>query len=245
MPNIRLVLEYDGTLFHGWQKQQGLRTVQTALHETLELVLREKIAELRGASRTDVGVHARGQVVNFLVEREPDLTSLKHSVSSLLKGEVAVLDAEIVPDDFNARYGAKCKQYTYAILNRRQPPVLDKNRVWHVSADLDLERMRAAARELVGEHDFRSFQAADCSAQSSVREILESELTGVPPCLCYRVVGTGFLKQMVRTIVGTLVDLGRGKSVCPSMEAILAARDRSKAGMTAPACGLCLDWVKY
>jgi tRNA pseudouridine38-40 synthase len=155
-----------------------------------------------------------------------------------------VLKAEVVPDDFHARKSASRKQYTYTILNRSAPPTLDRGRVWHVWGDLHVTRMQAEARRLVGEHDFSAFRGQDCEARSTVKTIFSSEVTAAPPYISYRVIGRGFLKQMVRIIVGTLVDMGAGR-LERSMDEILAAGDRALAGQTAPPQGLCLDWVEY
>lgn len=246
--NIKLVLEYDGSGFSGWQSQPGLRTIQTELERVLSTVLRVPVHPLYAAGRTDAGVHAHGQVVNFFLERaesEIDLMRLAHSVSSLMRGELAVLSAQIVPSEFNARSDARSKQYTYTLLAREAPAVLHYGRAWHVGARLNLALMREAAADLVGSHDFSSFRANGCTAKSPVREIISSDLIEQGDLLLYRVVGTGFLKQMVRNIVGTLVGIGRACPTLVSMPELLRRRDRRHAGMTAPAHGLCLDWVKY
>lgn len=245
MPNICLTLEYDGSAFHGWQKQAGLRTIEGELHRVLEMVLRVAIPHVSGSGRTDAGVHARGQVVTFEVPQTPDLDELSYSVNGIFRGELAVIDAKIVADDFHARFDAKRKQYTYTIYQRKAPPVMERQYVWHIRSPLPLERLKEEVKSLIGLHDFTSFRGAGCTADSPVREILESELTLDGAYLRYRVVGTGFLRQMVRNIVGTLVDLGREKLDLKSMREILEARDRNKGGTTAPPQGLCLDWVGY
>ncbi|RIL07651.1 MAG: tRNA pseudouridine(38-40) synthase TruA [Proteobacteria bacterium] len=250
--NICLIIEYKGAAFHGWQKQapeQGLRTVQSALEDVLRTVLRCEIGELTTAGRTDAGVHARAQVVNFKVERSleelPEMRVLSHAVSNILRGELSVLRAMPVSADFNARRDAISKQYSYLMLLRPSPAVLDRGYAWHISAELDLELMRREASQLLGKQDFRSFQGAYCQAKSTEREILESELIYDPPYLTYRVVGTGFLKQMVRNIVGTLAGLGKGRLKYATIGEILQQRDRKAAGVTAPAFGLYMDWVRY
>jgi tRNA pseudouridine38-40 synthase len=245
LPNIRLIIEYEGSRFHGWQVQPGLRTIQGELQRVLEMVLRKKVGVVRASGRTDAGVHAKGQVVNFHFPEVPDLYLLTHSVSSILRGELAVLSAEIVADDFDAQKNAVSKQYIYTILNRIAPPTYDWGRVWHIGRKLDVQKMIKEAEVLVGEYDFGSFRGKDCSAKSAVRRIIESEISSENDFIYYRVVGTGFLKQMVRIITGTLVALGRGFPKLEPMREILMARDRSRAGETAPPQGLCLDWVKY
>lgn len=244
VPNIKLVLEYNGAGFCGWQAQPGMRTVETELRRVLEVVLREKIGPIQASGRTDSGVHARGQVINFKLENAPDLGRLARAVSSLLRHEVTVHSAEIVPDDFHSRRSARSKQYTYTIYTRNCPPVLDRERVWFVPRKLDLAAMKAAATQLIGLHDFSSFRDSECGAPDPEKEIFESELRVDLPYLYYRVVGDGFLKQMVRNIVGTLVAVGDGR-LALSIPELFAARDRKLAGVTAPAHGLCLDWVSY
>jgi tRNA pseudouridine38-40 synthase len=243
--NIKITIEFNGAGFSGWQVQPGQRTIQGELQRVLETVLRQPVRGLMASGRTDSGVHARAQVANFKVEQEPDLRRLCPAVSSLMRGELALLDAQIVPEDFDTRSATRCKQYSYSILSRPAPAVLRATQVWHVSARLNLPFMQAQARVLEGRHDFTSFRAADCRTKDSIRQIFSSELLCIDELLVYRVVGDGFLKQMVRNIVGTLVSLGRGRHPFPDMQAILAQRDRAAAGPCAPAHALCLDWVAF
>lgn len=245
MPKIRLLIEFDGRRFHGWQRQPGLRTVHDELLRALRLVLREDVPSLHASGRTDAGVHARGQVVCFDCSQSPDFHRLKHSVSSILRGELAVLDADLAPPFFHPQRSALAKVYRYTILHRRAPPALDYGRVWHVVRNLDLEKMQMEARVIEGRHDFSSFRGRGCEQASPVKEIFSSEVTLSQPYIYYTVRGSGFLKQMVRNIVGTLVGLGDGRLELKSMQEILDARDRRMAGLTAPACGLCLEKVEY
>jgi len=245
MPNIALVLEYDGSGFHGWQRQPGVRTIEEELLKVLRMVLREEVSAIYASGRTDAGVHARAQVVNFHVEKEPDLHQLMHSISSLFKSEISVLEAKIVPDTFHSRKSAKAKQYTYTLWHRECPPVLDRGRSWYIRPPLDIEKMQHAAKALMGKHDFTSFRASGCGSKNPVKEIFESEVIYADPYVYYQVIGSGFLKQMVRNIVGTLVGIGKGSLDECSMEKILELKDRRFAGVTAPAYGLCLDWVSY
>lgn len=245
MPTVRIVLEYNGARFHGWQLQPQVRTVQGEVERAIATVLRETPSRVIASGRTDRGVHARAQVAHFSCQCEPNLDALRLGVSSILRGEVSLLRAEIVPDTFDARSLVVSKQYTYWILNRSVPPVLDEGKVWLVTANLNVSQMQAQAQVLQGLHDFSSFRGAECDAQTPVKEILESEVLHVPPYILYRVVGRGFLKHMVRIIVGTLVECGRGAPECQDVAQILAARDRGCAGLTAPPQGLFLDWVQY
>lgn len=245
MPRIKLIVEYDGSGFHGWQKQGELRTVQTELHRVLSVVLREEIGTLHVAGRTDAGVHARGQVVSFVCSATPDLRRLAQGVSHYLHKELAVVSAEVASNSFHPGRDATHKQYTYTILNRSAPAVLDARRVWHVHKQLNRKVMQEFASELVGEHDFSSLRDSECCATSPVKTIYSSELVDSGDLLYYRVIGSGFLKQMVRNIVGTLVYAGRGMLKVNSISELLALKDRRQAGVTAPAHGLTLDWVSY
>lgn len=245
MPKVRFVVEYDGSKFHGWQKQPGLRTIEAELERVLSMVLRERITPVYSSGRTDSGVHAKGQVVTFRVSEVPDLFVLGASVSNILRGELSVVAAEMVADGFRVREDAVSKQYTYTILFRNSPAVLDRGRVWHVTPKLNVDLMKEEAAALIGLLDFSSFRGAGCKSESPIRKIFESEVVLDGEYIYYRVVGEGFLKQMVRNIVGTLVDLGKNRLALKSIKDILAAKDRRQAGMTAPPYGLCLDWVKY
>lgn len=245
MPIIKLIVEYDGAGFHGWQKQPGMRTVQSELERVLSVILRKPIGPLHASGRTDAGVHARGQVVSFRTDDVPDRWRLMHGVSHLMKGELAVVSVEVEADDFHPGRSAFYKQYSYRILNRAAPAVLDARRVWHVALPLNLEVMRLCAQSLVGEFDFTTFRDSQCTARSPIKTIYRSELDTVGDTVVYRVIGSGFLKQMVRNIVGSLVDVGRGRLKVDTFAGILEAKDRRCAGVTAPAHGLTLDWVSY
>lgn len=245
MANIRLDIEYDGSSFHGWQQQPDVRTIQEELHKTLELVLGEKIHTLYSSGRTDAGVPAKQQVVNFFVDQEPDLRKLTHAVSNLMKREVAVTNAEIVSDSFHSRTSALAKRYVYTILYRSAPAVLDYGRVWQIGSKLDIEKMAKEARGFEGKKDFSSFRCSGCSSNSPVKTIHLSELTQEGDYLRFEVIGSGFLKQMVRTMVGTLVEIGKDSLKLKSILEVLEAKDRKQAGVTAPAFGLLLDEVFY
>ena len=247
MPNIKLILEYDGTNFSGWQYQPNLRTIQGEITKAIETVFHEKIHMVHASGRTDAGVHAIAQVASFNTSHEePDLRKLIFGVSSILRGEVSIKSAEIVSDDFHPRRSAKDKQYRFVILNRPAPPVLDNGRVWHIAQKLDIELMKKEAATIVGVRDFKSFQGHSCQAKSTIKEIYESEfIIDDFPYLTYRVIGSGFLKQMVRNIVGTLVAIGKGTIKNKTILDIIEERDRRCAGPTAQPQGLFLDWVRY
>jgi tRNA pseudouridine38-40 synthase len=243
--NIKLIVEYDGAGFHGWQKQPELRTVQGELEKAIATVLRSPISPLHAAGRTDAGVHARGQVVTFKVDADVDLFRLSQGVSHLLKGEISVISAEVVPDDFHPGWNSTRKLYAYRILVRPTPAVLDARRVWHISQQMDLGVLKRCAQVVVGTHDFSSFRDSTCTATSTVKTIFSSDFSLEGDILVYRVIGDGFLKQMVRNLVGTMTDIARGRIRDRTMEEILAAKDRRLAGVTAPAHGLCMEWVSY
>ena len=245
MPTLKLVIEYNGKNFHGWQRQPDQRTIQEELWRALSIVTRQTISPLRASGRTDAGVHAKGQVVSFKLPLSTDLGKLSRGVSHLLRGEVTVCSAEEVPDDFHPGIDATHKQYSYRVLNRDTPPVLNAHTTWHIPHHLDIERMREEARYLIGEHDFSSFRDSGCTATTAVKTIYDITIEKQGPELIFYVVGSGFLKQMVRNIVGTLTDIGRGRIRDKTILDILQKRDRRVAGVTAPAHGLTLDWVSY
>lgn len=245
MAQVRLIVEYDGRGFHGWQKQPLLRTVQSQLEETISVILRKPVGTLYAAGRTDSGVHARGQVVTFRVEEPPDLWRLSQGISHLLKGEVTVVRADMVDDNFHPGFSSTHKQYTYRVLNRPSPAVLDRHRLWHVSKALQIDRLQEWAMQLEGEHDFSSFRDSGCTNTTPVKMIYHSRVTQEGDVVVYTVIGNGFLKQMVRNIVGTLVDMSLGRLKVGSFSDLLDLRNRRLAGMTAPPHGLCLEWVSY
>lgn len=245
MHNIRLVIEYNGSAFHGWQKQESMRTIQEELHKNLEIVLRQKISHVQASGRTDQGVHARAQVVNFFVPELPDLDRLRYAISSLMRPELNVHLAEEVPADFHSLRSALAKTYVYTIYNHDVPPVLDYGRVWFVRDPLNITLMQERARELEGIHDFKSLQASGCGVKKTSKEIFKSEITSRSPYVVYTVTGSGFLKQMVRNIVGTLVEYSKGEGKTKSFAELLQLKDRTMAGPTAPPYGLCLQNVYY
>jgi len=245
VPNVKLIVEYNGRGFHGWQKQPNLKTVQSELERVLKIIVRSPMGPLHAAGRTDAGVHARGQVVTFRVDDPPELWRIANGVSHLMKGELAVISAEIVPDDFHPGISSTHKQYSYRILNRPTPAVLESHLMWHIAHRLDMELMQQQLSALIGEHDFSSFRDSSCTAKTPVKTIYNAHLTSTGDVITFTVVGSGFLKQMVRNIVGTLTDIGRGRLLDRTVQQVLEARDRRVAGVTAPAHGLTMDWVSY
>jgi tRNA pseudouridine38-40 synthase len=240
---LKLIVEYDGTDYHGWQIQPDSPTIQGVLEDAIRRMLAESV-RVAAAGRTDAGVHAAGQVVSLKLQRAVPADTLLRGLNALTPRDISIRDAMVVPDDFDPRRAARSRVYVYRIWNARWPSPFWRRYAWHVAHSLDIERMRAAAAGLVGEHDFASFQAAGCDADNPVRCVLRSELASAGPLLTYTIEATAFLRHMVRNIVGTLVEVGDG-SRAPDVSALLAARDRTAAGPTAPACGLCLSRVNY
>jgi tRNA pseudouridine38-40 synthase len=243
---LRLTVEYDGEAYQGWQLQPGGPTVQSVLEQALATALREPV-RVRGAGRTDAGVHARGQVAAARVTQVPaDLTKLQKSLNALTPDDVAVRAIEVVGDDFDPRRQARSRAYEYRILNAAAPSPFWRRHAWHLPRALDVDAMAAAAAVLVGEHDFAAFRAADAeTVRSTVRRAFVSRIDREDELLVYRIEATAFLKHMVRNIVGTLVEVGSGVRHASDLAAVIASRDRGRAGPTAPPHGLCLVAVRY
>ena len=244
---LRLTVEYEGTRYLGWQLQPGGPTVQGELERALAIVLREKV-RVRGAGRTDAGVHAAGQVATAPLSRAPaDLGRLCRSVNALLPDDIAVRDLALVDDAFDPRRHARSRVYEYRILNAPAPSPFWRRWAWHLMVPLATDAMDAAAHLLEGEHDFAAFRGADAkeTPRTTVRRVLESGIHHAPPLLVYRVQATAFLKHMVRNVVGTLVEVGSGARPPEALAEILAGRDRTRAGATAPPHGLTLVEVRY
>jgi len=241
---IKLTLEYDGTDYVGWQVQPNGPSIQAALETALATLLKQEV-RVTGAGRTDAGVHALGQVASFQTERAIPLKAFFAGTNGLLPKDIAVVAAEEVGSDFDARRSARGKHYRYKVVNRRARAPLERRYAWEVFLPLDLERMRAAAAPLLGVHDFGAFRASDCEARNAVRELRRLEILRQGETVMFEVEGSAFLKHMVRNLVGTLVEVGLGRREPGSIEALLASRNRTLAGATAPAHGLCLVEVRY
>ncbi len=245
MQRWRLLLEYDGGPFVGWQRQANGISIQGLLEEAIVRLSGEERTVV-GAARTDAGVHALGQVAHVDLEKEMSPERLAAGLNAHLRPyPVVVLEARRVGPDFHARFSAVRKSYLYRILARRAPPALERGRVWHVPPDLDAERMHDAAQALVGRHDFTSFRAAECQAKSPIKTLDLLHVRRVGALVEVRAVARSFLHHQVRTIVGTLVQVGLGKEDVGWPARVLAARDRRLAGPTAPACGLFLERIDY
>lgn len=245
MPRVKLTLAYDGGPFMGWQRQDHGPSVQEALEAALERYCGVEIP-VQAAGRTDSGVHALGQVAHADIPRDDPPTKICDALNALLRPHpVAVLAAEIVDDGFSARFDAVARAYLYRILNRRAPPTLERGQVWHVTRPLDIEAMQAGADRLIGHHDFTSFRAVQCQSKSPVKTLDVLTVARVGEEVQVRARARSFLHHQVRNIVGTLAEVGYGRWTADDVTAALAARDRSAAGPTAPAEGLCLVRVYY
>jgi tRNA pseudouridine38-40 synthase len=244
---IKLILAYEGTRFVGWQVQPNGLSVQAVLEEALLRLTGRKLA-LRAAGRTDSGVHARGQVVCLPDPGTLEPDELRKALNHLLPEDVAVLSAEPVAPDFDPRGAVVGKHYRYTIYNHPVRPVFERRFSWHLRRELDLPAMRRAAACLLGEHDFSSFRASGCESSHPIRtldRIRWHRPEGQDRLVILEVWGRAFLKQMIRNLAGTFAEIGRARRSADEMSAILAARDRRRAGQTAPACGLCLIKVYY
>ena len=245
MTNFRLLLEYDGTDFEGWQVQGARRTVQGCVVAALETIVGVRV-QLTGSGRTDSGVHAEGQVASVRLDTRLDAAALQRALNGNLPDDVAVRAVDVVADDFDARRDARSKHYRYRIWNHPVRSPLRARRAWWVRGSLDLDAIRKAAPALVGRHDFASFQAAGSEVETSVRTLSRVDVSGVPGDeIVFDFEADGFLRYMIRNLVGTLVEVGRGTRDADEIVAILEARDRAAAGVTAGAHGLTLVSVEY
>jgi tRNA pseudouridine38-40 synthase len=251
MTTFKITLSYDGTEFVGWQRQANGASVQALIEDAVR-ALDERDVTVTAAGRTDAGVHALGQVAAFAIAREMTPATLIRALNARLPPAVRVLSAEEAPSAFHPRFGARAKTYRYRIWNGEVLAPFEAAYAWHVPGRLDIDAMRAAARLLEGRHDFAAFQAAGSDVESTVREIFSSQIVeggssiGVESALlCYEVAGDGFLRHMVRIIVGSLVEIGRGREPAEWLGGVLASRDRAAAGPTAPPQGLFLVRVEY
>jgi tRNA pseudouridine38-40 synthase len=245
MPRVRLLIEYDGTPFVGWQRQKDGTSVQGVLEQALERFCGQPVL-VQAAGRTDAGVHASGQVVHADLPREVGADTVPDAVNYHLKPHpVTVLAAQAVDDGFHARFSAIGRAYLYRILNRRAPAVLDRNRVWWVPVPLDDEAMAEGARHLLGQHDFTSFRAAACQANSPIKTLDRLDVMRHGDEIVIHAAARSFLHHQVRNMVGTLKKVGEGKWAPGDVRTALAARDRAAAGPTAPPGGLYLTRVVY
>lgn len=245
MPRFRLTIEYDGTGFAGWQRQANGPSIQAAIEEAVFGFSGETV-RVHGAGRTDAGVHALGQVASVEVAFAHDTATLARALNAQLPEDVRVLAVEEAAPGFHARFSARSKSYRYCIRNGAVATPFERAYVWHVPQPLDVDAMRQAASRLLGRHDFSTFRSMGTDVPDAVRTLRISDVLGdAGSLLTYEVSGDGFLRHMVRAIVGTLVEVGRGWRDPEQMDALLQARDRARAGATAPPHGLFLVSVDY
>lgn len=244
MLTLLLTIAYDGTRYSGWQIQPNGLAVQQVVEEALEKLLQERV-QVRSSGRTDAGVHARAMAASFTTTRDLPLRAFVAGTNRFLPDDIAIQTARIVRDDFKPITMAHAKRYRYTIINSAVRSPLDRLYSWNVKEPLDLTAMRAAAERYVGNHDFAAFRASNCVAKTTLRRIDSVTIDVQGACIVIDVVGGGFLKNMVRVMVGTLVDIGKGRFLPAHVESLLEDGDRKAAGATAPACGLCLMEVFY
>ncbi|MBK5273793.1 MAG: tRNA pseudouridine(38-40) synthase TruA [Desulfuromonadales bacterium] len=244
MRTIRLTIEYDGTAYSGWQRQPNGLAVQQVIEEALFQLVGEHV-DLRSSGRTDAGVHARGMSAAFKTNTKLPLKAYVDGTNTFLPPDIAILDAIETHADFKPIGDALAKHYRYTILASGVRSPLRRFQAWHIREELDLESMQAAAASFVGTHNFAAFRASNCVAKTTIRRIDSVEVTCSGDTIIIDVVGGGFLKNMVRVMAGTLADIGRGRFEPGHITWLLQNGDRKKAGVTAPACGLCLIKVYY
>lgn len=245
MPRYKLTIEYDGTPFVGWQQQAGQLSVQEALETAIRGFSGETV-RTQTAGRTDAGVHALGQVAHFDLEKDWDPFRVSEALNYHLRPHpIAILSCEKVGEDFEARFSALSRHYEYRILNRRARPALDVNQVWHVAVPLDAAAMHEAAQTILGLHDFTTFRAAECQANSPIRTLDKLDVTREGDMVVLRVSARSFLHHQVRSLTGSLKLVGEGKWPISGLRDALDARDRSRCGAMAPASGLYLVKIDY
>jgi tRNA pseudouridine38-40 synthase len=245
MPRYRLTLEYDGAPFVGWQRQDNGPSVQGALEDAIEKLSGERVT-VTGSGRTDAGVHALGQVAHFDLVKEFEPGKVRDALNHYLRpNPVVVLDSNVADGEFHARFSAQARHYLFRILNRRSPPALETGKVWHVSPKLDAEAMHAAAQVLVGQHDFTTFRAAECQAQSPVKTLDRLDVSRRADEIHIEASARSFLHHQIRSFAGTLKLVGEGKWTPRDVADALAAKDRARCGPVAPPDGLYLVRVDY
>ena len=243
--NFKIIIEYDGTRYHGWQRQKKDITIQGEIEKALGIMTAKHIV-VNGSGRTDAGVHARGQVANFRCETDLSPGVFQRGLNSLLPEDIVIRECCQVEDTFHARYDVKSKIYYYKIFNHPVPPAIERSYAWSIRKQLNIAAMRSAVSYIIGNHNFKAFEGAGSPRAHTTRHVRAADLIESDnQLLTFRIEADGFLRFMVRNIVGTLVDVGLGKTSPAEIQQILESRDRTKAGATAPPHGLCLMEVKY
>ena len=243
--NFKLIIEYDGSRYHGWQRQKNELSIQGEIEVALKTITQKSVTVI-SSGRTDAGVHAEGQVANFKCDTRLKSEALMNGLNSLLAEDIKIKACEAVDASFHARYDAKSKIYHYKILNRPRPAAIGRQYLWFVRKALNREAMQAAIAHIIGRHDFKAFVGSGSPRQSSIRKVYSADLVAHESgLLLFHIEADGFLRYMVRNIVGTLVDVGLEKLTPHDFKRILDCKDRSQASATAPAQGLTLVKVNY
>lgn len=243
--NIRLILEYDGSLYHGWQRQKGVSTIQGVMEDRIRMMIKDPV-KLIASGRTDAGVHALNQACHFITRSKIDPESFRRGLNSLLPNDIVIKKTEYAPLDFHSRYHAKSKTYEYRILNQEQPNIFLRNYTWHIRGKLELMEMERCLSFLEGKHDFSSFRSSGSGNMNPVREMMRAEIHGPEEGIIRLVFeADGFLRHMVRNIVGTVFEVGRGRIGFDKFVEIFQSKDRRMAGIKAPPQGLFLIEVRY
>jgi tRNA pseudouridine38-40 synthase len=241
---IKIIVEYNGSGYHGWQVQQNAHTVQAEIENAILAITGEKV-RITGAGRTDAGVHAYGQTAHFDTKSTIPADKFQYALNAVLPKDIAVISSENAEPEFHARYSATSKTYQYKIINRRVRSPLAENMAWHIPEPLDFDQMAAAALLFIGTHDFSSFCSSGHSLSNFTRTITASKWSREDGYLVYTICGSGFLYKMVRIIVGTMVEIGLRKRSPDTVPELLTNKEREKAGITAPPFGLYLVSVDY
>lgn len=242
--NYKVIVEYDGSSFYGWQRLTSKRTVQHEIEKILKKILYKKV-KINGSGRTDALAHSTGQVINFKVDLKIPLIKFRDILNENLPADIYFKSIEIVDDDFHARYSAKYKKYCYKVYTHKDKKVLLNKYYYHFPYKLDIEKMKTASEKIIGEHDFRSFIAKSVHIENSIREIKSIDILEKNGYIDFVIIGNGFLYKMIRTIVGNLLAVARGKISLEEFDQIIYARDIRQAKDTAPANGLYLEEVFY
>ncbi|MCT4594525.1 MAG: tRNA pseudouridine(38-40) synthase TruA [Anaeromicrobium sp.] len=244
MKNVKLTVEYDGTLFYGWQRQKNDRSVQEEIEKGLSKIMKKNV-KINGSGRTDARVHGLRQIANFREEFTIPIERIPVALNSILPDDIAIINAELAEENFHARYDAVGKKYIYKIYNDPYRSPLWRNYAYYVGDELDLDKMIKASKAFIGTHDFIGFMSSGSSVVDTVRTIYDLRIHREGPLITIEIKGNGFLYNMVRIIVGTLVEVGKGKKSVDEMGKIIESRSRKRAGHTAPAQGLYLSHVYY
>ena len=244
MHNYKIIIEYDGTNFVGWQQQDNGKSIQSSIQEALVKLTGEKVT-IFGAGRTDAGVHAYGQVASFNLNKKIETDVIRDGLNQHLRPlPIAVQEAQIVDDNFHARFSAKKRWYEYKIFNRRPPLTIDLNRAWCVHKNLDIEKMKIESSAFIGKHDFNAFRSAHCQSKNSIKTIDSISIKSKGEKIIFEVSAKSFLHSQVRIMIGTLVDIAKG-NINKTVLDIINSKQREVAGQTAPAHGLYLKKINY